>query len=104
MASPSRRSAATAGRRDTRRSTAALDSALQGEQLRTVLSDIADQWLRERLGDEADVALAAVGGYGRRELLPGSDLDLVLLHAGRSDVKSLADSIWYPIWDAGINL
>ena len=63
-----------------------------------------DRWLASLLGDEAGVALVAVGGYGRRELLPGSDLDVLLLHAGRPDVSVLADRIWYPIWDSGARL
>jgi [protein-PII] uridylyltransferase len=64
----------------------------------------ADRWLASLLGDEAGVALVAVGGYGRRELLPGSDLDVLLLHAGRPDISALADRIWYPIWDSGTRL
>jgi [protein-PII] uridylyltransferase len=63
-----------------------------------------DRWLASLLGDEAQVALVAVGGYGRRELLPGSDLDVLLLHAGRPDISGLADRIWYPIWDSGTRL
>ena len=63
-----------------------------------------DRWLASLLGDEAGVALVAVGGYGRRELLPGSDLDVLLLHAGRPDISVLADRIWYPIWDSGTRL
>jgi [protein-PII] uridylyltransferase len=63
-----------------------------------------DRWLASLLGDEAGVALVAVGGYGRRELLPGSDLDALLLHAGRPDISVLADRIWYPIWDSGTRL
>ncbi|MBV8960061.1 MAG: [protein-PII] uridylyltransferase, partial [Actinobacteria bacterium] len=43
-------------------------------------------------------------GYGRRELCPGSDLDLVLVHAGRRDIAEVADRIWYPIWDSGVRL
>jgi [protein-PII] uridylyltransferase len=63
-----------------------------------------DRWLASLLGEEAGVALVAVGGYGRRELLPGSDLDVLLLHAGRPDISVLADRIWYPIWDSGTRL
>jgi [protein-PII] uridylyltransferase len=63
-----------------------------------------DRWLASLLGSETSVALVAVGGYGRRELLPGSDLDVLLLHAVRPDISVLADRIWYPIWDSGTRL
>ena len=77
---------------------------LTGAALRAALVDVADKWLATRLGDTDDVALVAVGGYGRMDPAPGSDFDLVLVHRGRSDVKSVADSLWYPLWDAGIGL
>src|SRR5580658_7063030 len=63
-----------------------------------------DRWLAELLGPEPGVALVAVGGYGRRELLPRSDLDVVLLHGGRDDIADIADRIWYPVWDSGAEL
>jgi [protein-PII] uridylyltransferase len=63
-----------------------------------------DRWLAGLLGAEPGVALVAVGGYGRRELLPRSDLDVVLLHAGRDDIAGIADRIWYPVWDSGADL
>src|SRR5665811_1840981 len=54
------------------------------------------------------VALASVGSLARGDAGPLSDFDLVLLHDGRSmsdkEVKSLADRIWYPIWDGGAKL
>jgi [protein-PII] uridylyltransferase len=63
-----------------------------------------DRWLAELLGAEAGVALVAVGGYGRKELLPRSDLDVLLLHGGRDDIAAIADRIWYPVWDSGAEL
>ena len=45
------------------------------------------------------LALLAVGSLGRGDLSPGSDLDLLLVHAGRGDVAEVAERIWYPIWD-----
>src|SRR5580658_10243426 len=63
-----------------------------------------DRWLADLLGAEPGVALVAVGGYGRRELLPRSDLDVVLLHDGREGIAGIADRIWYPVWDSGAEL
>jgi [protein-PII] uridylyltransferase len=37
-------------------------------------------------------------------MAPYSDLDLVLLHDGKRDVAELADSLWYPLWDARVEL
>ena len=71
---------------------------------RTRRSAETDRWLASLLGAEAGVALVAVGGYGRRELLPGSDLDVLLLHDGRAGIAAMADRIWYPIWDSGTRL
>jgi [protein-PII] uridylyltransferase len=63
-----------------------------------------DRWLAGMLGAEPGVALVAVGGYGRKELLPGSDLDVLLLHDGRDGIAQIADRIWYPVWDSGARL
>ncbi|WP_235036607.1 [protein-PII] uridylyltransferase [Actinomadura sp. K4S16] len=50
------------------------------------------------------VALVAVGSHARRELTPGGDLDLVLLHRGLAGVAAIADRVWYPVWDSGLRL
>ncbi len=63
-----------------------------------------DAWLAGLVDLGPGIALAAVGGLGRREQGPRSDLDLVLLHAPEIDLGDLADRIWYPIWDAGYRL
>ena len=49
-----------------------------------------------------EIALAAVGGYGRGELSPGSDLDVLFLHSGKvsaEDLKAFVNDVLYPLWD-----
>ncbi len=87
------------------------DGQQPGPPRRAALSDLTDAWL-DRLftGAAADlhgVSLVAVGGYGRGELSPRSDLDLLLLHDGSADrgaLAALADHLWYPVWDLGLEL
>ena len=54
--------------------------------------------------DDTGIALVAVGGYGRGELAPYSDLDVVLVHDDAVDVSHVAGTVWYPLWDAGAQL
>jgi [protein-PII] uridylyltransferase len=76
-----------------------------GAALRAELAAGYDRWLQELFAPRDGVALVAVGGLGRREPAPHSDLDLVLLHDGKvAGLAELADSIWYPIWDAKVGL
>src|SRR3954447_6517082 len=85
---------------------------LTGDALRTELTTCVDGWLSDLFakavdGDGGGMALVAVGGYGRREPAPYSDLDLVLVHSDdrKSDkVADVADRIWSPIWDSGLSL
>ncbi|MGB8200021.1 MAG: [protein-PII] uridylyltransferase, partial [Pseudonocardiaceae bacterium] len=75
--------------------------------MRAALADLYELWLTSRcaaVGVGCGSALVAVGALGRREVVPYSDLDLLLLHDGKRDVAELADSLWYPLWDARIGL
>jgi [protein-PII] uridylyltransferase len=49
------------------------------------------------------LAVAAVGGYGRGELSPGSDLDIIILHQGQLSQNILSEfvnNLLYPLWDS----
>jgi [protein-PII] uridylyltransferase len=55
------------------------------------------------------VALGAVGSIGRGDASPVSDLDLLLVHEGgrahsAEQIAEIAERLWYPIWDAGLDL
>jgi [protein-PII] uridylyltransferase len=55
---------------------------------------------------DARCSVVAVGGYGRRELCPASDVDLLLLH-DRMDqpaLERLVRGVVYPLWDAGLKV
>ncbi|MFJ5264540.1 [protein-PII] uridylyltransferase [Streptomyces sp. NPDC088387] len=86
------------------------EGARSGPPRRSALAELTDDWLAGLFdagaGTLRGVSLVAVGGYGRGELSPRSDLDLLLLHDGAdpSAVAALADRLWYPVWDLGIAL
>ncbi|TDV39773.1 [protein-PII] uridylyltransferase [Actinophytocola oryzae] len=82
------------------------------EVLREALTDLHEFWLTVHAAqagigaDATGIALVAVGGLGRRELVPFSDLDLVLVHEGNRDgrVEKVAEQLWYPLWNSGVGL
>ena len=84
-----------------------LDSAA----LRQAWGDLHESWLiakATQIGITAGsgFSIVATGSLGRRELVPYSDLDLLLLHDGMptDTVRQVADQLWYPLWDANIRL
>jgi [protein-PII] uridylyltransferase len=58
------------------------------------------------------LALVGLGGFGRGELNPHSDIDFMFLHAGQvvaaskplPHLSKLMDSILYPLWDLGFKI
>lgn len=84
-----------------------LDSAA----LRDALLDLYDFWLTTKATEigitaTSGFAIVATGSLGRGELLPYSDLDLMLLHDNMPPdiVGEVAELLWYPLWDANIRL
>lgn len=78
-----------------------------GTRERRERSNESDRFLTSLFTDLPGIALAAVGGYGRGELSPGSDLDLLFLHNGRIDEEELGEivnKILYPLWDKSFKI
>ncbi len=67
-------------------------------------ADALDAWFVAAMEPAPDgVALLALGGYGRRLQLPGSDVDVLLVHDGLDErlLTELGNRLWYPLWDHG---
>ncbi len=88
-----------------------------GREYCQVLAELTDDWVIELFDDamrttppkSGRVAILAIGGYGRGELAPGSDLDLLLVHDVKpkkiaKDLEPTASALWYPLWDSGVKL
>jgi len=75
-------------------------------------SDMADSLVRKAFqnaqsqASSPSVCLMAVGGYGRAELAPHSDIDLLLLYSAskKEDLPPLVERILYPLWDLGLDV
>lgn len=52
------------------------------------------------------IALVALGGYGRKELFPHSDIDLMILYHPKikKHISKVTDAVLYPLWDTGLEV
>ncbi len=87
----------------------------QGRDVRLLVrewADAVDNILRESwsycgLDNAPDLTLVAVGGYGRAELLPCSDVDVLVLHRQPQLDQNLQESVSQfitALWDLGLDL
>ncbi|MCZ7648731.1 MAG: [protein-PII] uridylyltransferase [Planctomycetota bacterium] len=105
---------------EARRHAGELNKASGGRAAGEFLADAADKMLKRLLDFSAErarlragtpgIALLAMGSYGRREMAPFSDLDILILYSGtgpaESDAKldQLLGGLLRPLWDAGFIL
>lgn len=72
------------------------------------LADSFDQLLAALFADVSSpgacVALVALGSYGRRQLFPYSDIDLLLIHQqlDAAEIERIVAGVIYPLWDARV--
>ncbi|MEE8584517.1 MAG: HD domain-containing protein, partial [Acidobacteriota bacterium] len=70
-------------------------------QIDQIVADASDRFLAGKR-----VAVLAIGGYGRKELFPESDVDLLLVHSGgqrERQQRSIKDMLHH-LWDLGLHL
>ncbi len=89
---------------------------LPGDEFVQTRSNLMDQvirrlfrwtlWSQGRLEDKSGFALLAMGGYGREELSPWSDIDLLLLHLpGKGKgLEEWLRALLHPLWDWGLTV
>lgn len=98
---------AGAGGREVCRARAALFDVL----LRYIIEPVRKS-LTEPKDELGPFALVAIGGYGRAELNPFSDIDIMFLHTGdlagtgkkRGPIGTLTDGLLYTLWDLGLKV
>jgi [protein-PII] uridylyltransferase len=86
------------------------ERGLRGRELLIEHTRIVDAFLSEAFSAcpeaKGKMALIALGGYGRAELFPFSDIDVMLLYDPEVEdsVPAVAESVFYPLWDAGMEV
>ncbi|HLH12742.1 MAG TPA: [protein-PII] uridylyltransferase [Methylovirgula sp.] len=79
----------------------ATNLAILEDELIQALYDFTVTYLRPPQGKPLRLVVAAVGGYGRATLAPGSDIDLLFLLTGDKDEagERVAEAMLYLLWD-----
>jgi [protein-PII] uridylyltransferase len=76
------------------------------DQIVRSIYDVASRRLFSRAGAEDAISIVATGGYGRGELAPFSDIDLMFLVPSGADgeTEALVEYLLYMLWDAGLKV
>ena len=65
--------------------------------------DLVVREIFDAVGKDAKAALIATGGYGRKELCPYSDIDIMFFAPDRADTEAV-ERILYKLWDTGFEI
>jgi [protein-PII] uridylyltransferase len=83
------------------RTIAEMVDILMKKLFQCIISDV-----RYQSGGREQITLVATGGYGRGELNPHSDIDIMFLHNGKDSrrVEDIAQKILYFLWDMRLDV
>ncbi|RQD65552.1 MAG: HD domain-containing protein [Desulfonatronovibrio sp. MSAO_Bac4] len=83
----------------------------RGRYAAKFLSNITDQYFINRFFEAGlygtkNLALVAVGGYGRREMALKSDIDILIMteNPNEGPVHEMAAGLFHPLWDYGLEV
>jgi [protein-PII] uridylyltransferase len=93
-------------------------SGLRVARLRSTVMDVLIEGLAERAltkagipADAREYAILALGGYGREEMCPFSDVDIMFFYPTNAPdsvakplQQALSDGVLYPLWDLGFKV
>ncbi len=74
--------------------------------VRHLFGIVSEDYLRRYPNEKSPFAVVAQGGYGRGELNPQSDIDLLFLYSWKISpyVQAVTESLLYTLWDAGLHV
>ena len=81
-------------------------STMMDQLIRYLYAVVSDDFLRQYPSTNARCTVIAQGGYGRGELSPYSDIDLLFLYSWKVSpyVESVTERLLYTLWDAGLQV
>ena len=86
---------------------------LSGQEILHRCATLVDDFIIEKYNaspavqkTRGNIAIIALGGYGRSEFYPYSDIDLLLLHDwwSQKSMQEIVESLLYPLWDEGFEV
>jgi [protein-PII] uridylyltransferase len=85
---------------------AAAWSTVMDHLIRHLFAAISAEWSNRLPNANSRFALVAQGGYGRGELNPQSDIDLLFLYSWKVSpfAEAVTEKLLYTLWDAGLQV
>jgi [protein-PII] uridylyltransferase len=81
-------------------------STMMDHLIRHLFGQVSDDFIRRYPSENQRCAVVAQGGYGRGELNPYSDIDLLFLYSWKVSpyVEAVTERLLYTLWDAGLQV